>query len=114
MTFGSRIASTRKKKKVSQAVLGKIANIFGDIIGKYERDEMKPSIDTATRLAAALEVSLDYLVEQSESKVIDKSLLRRLEKLGSLPDQDQRGILFALDGLLRDAKARTTHSASHL
>lgn len=110
MTFGSRIATTRKKKKLSQAALGKLADISGDIIGKYERDEMKPSIDTATRLAAALEVSLDYLVGQSETTVVDKSLLRRLEELINLPDQDQQGILFALDGLLRDAKTRHAYS----
>ena len=110
MTFGSRIATTRKKKKLSQAALGKIASISGDIIGKYERDEMKPSIDTATRLATALEVSLDYLVGQSETAVVHKSLLRRLEELVSLPDQDQKGILFALDGLLRDAKTRSAYS----
>ena len=110
MTFGSRIATTRKKKKLSQAALGKIASISGDIIGKYERDEMKPSIDTATRLATALEVSLDYLVGQSKTTVVDKSLLRRLEELVSLPDQDQKGILFALDGLLRDAKTRSAYS----
>ena len=73
---------------------------------------MKPSIDTATRLAAALEVSLDYLVGQSETAVVDKSLLRRLEELVSLPDQDQKGILFALDGLLRDAKARDAYSVN--
>ncbi|MGB3545892.1 MAG: helix-turn-helix transcriptional regulator [Saprospiraceae bacterium] len=66
----------------------RLAEIPRDIIGKYERDEMKPSIDTATRLAAALEVSLDYLVGQSETAVVDKGLLRKLEELVSLPDQD--------------------------
>jgi hypothetical protein len=66
----------------------------------------------ATRLAAALEVSLDYLVGQSDSEIFDKSLLRRLEELVSLPDQDQQGILFALDGLLRDAKTRHAYAAS--
>ncbi len=65
-----------------------LTEISGDIISKYERDEMKPSIDTATRLAAALEVSLDYLVGQSETAVVDKGLLRKLEELVSLPDQD--------------------------
>jgi transcriptional regulator with XRE-family HTH domain len=112
MTFGSRITAIRKKKKLSQSKLGKIAGTSGDIIGKYERDEMKPSIDTATRLAAALEVSLDYLVGQSDSEIFDKSLLRRLEELVSLPDQDHKGILFALDGLLRDAKTRHAYAAS--
>ena len=109
MTFGSRIASVRKKKKVSQSELGKRAGISGDIVGKYERDEMKPSIETATKLAAALEVSLDFLVGNGQMPVFDKNLLRRIEELASLPEKDRQGILFALDGLLRDAKARMAY-----
>jgi transcriptional regulator with XRE-family HTH domain len=38
----------------------------GDIIDKYERDEIKPSIDTATKIADALNVTLDYLVKDAE------------------------------------------------
>jgi transcriptional regulator with XRE-family HTH domain len=110
MTFGSRVATIRKEKKMSQSDLGKIAGISGDIVGKYERDEMKPSIETATKLAAALDVSLDYLVGNGTLQVFDKNLLRRIEDLSSLPDQDRKGILFALDGLLRDAKARLAYA----
>ena len=110
MTFGSRIATIRKEKKISQNELGKIAGISGDIVGKYERDEMKPSIETATKLAAALNVSLDYLVGIADMQVFDKGLLNRIEELAALPVQDRQGILFALDGLLRDAKSRKAYS----
>lgn len=109
MTFGSRISTIRKQKKISQSQLGKLANISGDIVGKYERDEMKPSIDTATKLAKALDVSLDYLVGNAELQVFDKGLLKRIEDLTNLPESDRNGILFALDGLLRDAKARMAY-----
>lgn len=98
MTFVSRVATIRKKKKKSQSDLGKRAGISGDIVGKYERDEMKPSIDTATRLASLLDVSLDYLVGNAESQVFDKSLLKRIEDLLGLPDNDRDKILFALNG----------------
>ena len=103
------MAAIRKEKQLSQSELGKRAGISGDIVGKYERDEMKPSIETATKLAAALEVSLDYLVGIGQMQVFDKGLLRRVEELASLPEQDRQGILFALDGLLRDAKARMAY-----
>lgn len=111
MTFGGRIATIRKEKKISQNELGKIAGISGDIVGKYERDEMKPSIETATKLAAALNVSLDYLVGIADMQVFDKGLLNRIEDLATLPDKDRQGILFALDGLLRDAKARKAYAS---
>ncbi len=49
--------------------LDEIADISGDIVGKYGRDAMKPSIETATKLAAALNVSLDHLVGNVELQV---------------------------------------------
>jgi len=74
MTFGQRMAFCRKEKKLSQAELGKLSGINGDIIGKYERNEMKPSIETAKKLADALEVTLDYLVADGELRNFKYSL----------------------------------------
>jgi transcriptional regulator with XRE-family HTH domain len=36
--------------------------VQGAIIGRDERDEVKPSVEVAAAIAEALEVSLDYLV----------------------------------------------------
>jgi transcriptional regulator with XRE-family HTH domain len=104
MTFGQKISFIRKEKKISQAQLGKVSGISGDIIGKYERDEMKPSIDTAKKLANALEVSLDYLVGEGELKVLDKKTLKRLNDIDNLPDTDKTHIFYALDNLIKAAK----------
>jgi hypothetical protein len=56
-----------------------------------------------------LEASLDYLVGIGQLQVFDKSLLRRVEELASLPEQDREGILFTLAGLLTDARARMAY-----
>lgn len=69
MTFGEHIATLRKRKGISQNDLGKAVGTYGDIIGKYERDEVKPSVEVAARLADALEVSLDFLVGKSSVDV---------------------------------------------
>jgi len=45
MTLGQHISTLRKQKKLSQNELGKKAGTSGDIIGRYERDEVKPSIE---------------------------------------------------------------------
>ena len=107
MTFGEKITFVRKQKKISQAQLGKDADVNGDIIGKYERDEMKPSIDTAKRIADALDVSLDYLVGNADAKVLDKKTLKRLQDIDNLNSEDRDGILYALDNLLKSAKLKT-------
>ncbi|NQZ74944.1 MAG: helix-turn-helix transcriptional regulator [Ekhidna sp.] len=106
MTFGQKMAFCRKEKKISQAEIGKIAGINGDIVGKYERDEMKPSIETAKKLADALGVSIDYLVSDTELKMLDKKTLQRLEDIEKLPDQDKQNIFYTLDNLIKAAKLK--------
>jgi transcriptional regulator with XRE-family HTH domain len=93
MTFGEKTTYARKQKKMTQSDLGKAVGTSGDIIGKYERDEIKPSIDTAARVADALGVTLDYLVKDAEYQNIDHAL-ERLKLIEKLP-QDERSHLFA-------------------
>ena len=107
MTFGQKMAFCRKERKISQAELGKRAGINGDIIGKYERNEMKPSIETAKKLADALEVSLDYLVGEGDLKVLDKKTLQRLEDIAKLPEADKQNIFYTIDNLIKAAKLKT-------
>ena len=106
MTFGQKVSFCRKEKKLSQADLGKLSGINGDIIGKYERDEMKPSIDTAKKLADALSVSLDYLVDDGDLKVLDKKTLQRLEDIEKLTEADRQNIFYTLDNLIKAAKLK--------
>lgn len=106
MSFGQKLSFCRKDKKFSQAELGKLSGINGDIIGKYERDEMKPSIDTAKKLADALEVTLDYLVGDGDLKVLDKKTLQRLEDIEKLPAEDRSNIFYTLDNLIKAAKLK--------
>ncbi len=106
MTFGEKMTLIRKQKKLSQAELGKLSGINGDIVGKYERDEMKPSIETAKKLAEALEVSLDYLVGDGDLKILDKKTMKRLEDIEKLPDDDKNNIFYTLDKLIKAAKLK--------
>jgi transcriptional regulator with XRE-family HTH domain len=106
MTFGQKMAFCRKEKKLSQAELGKLSGINGDIIGKYERNEMKPSIETAKKLADALEVTLDYLVADGELRNLDKKTLQRLEDISKLPTEDRNNIFYTLDNLIKAAKLK--------
>jgi transcriptional regulator with XRE-family HTH domain len=78
----------------------------GDIIGRYERDEVKPSIEVVIRMADALEVSLDYLVGKSEL-LLDKTTIKRIQDIELLPDTDKVQIFYALDNLIKAAKLKT-------
>jgi transcriptional regulator with XRE-family HTH domain len=51
--------------------------VHGAVIGHYERDEVKPSIEMAPAIAEALEVSLDYLVGNSDL-LLEKNVLNKI------------------------------------
>lgn len=101
MTFGERLSLVRKRKKFSQADIGKKLGINGDAVGRYERNEVRPTIEMATKLARALEVSLDYLVGSTDTE-IDKATLERIKVLNRLAEKDKEHIYITLDALIRD------------
>ena len=51
----------RKANNMSQDDVAKKLQLHGAVIGRYERDEVKPSIEMAATIAYVLEVSSDYL-----------------------------------------------------
>ena len=106
MTFGERIILIRKQLSWSQADLAKKIGTSAPIIGRYEREEIKPSIDVAAKIADALEVTLDYLLGKSEKMVLDKKNLQRLEDIEKLPDEDKKHIFYAIDNLIKAAKLK--------
>lgn len=52
----------------------------GPAIGRYERDEMKPSIEAAAKMASYLDVRLDFLMGASDEQM-DKSTMTRILEL---------------------------------
>ena len=110
MTFGEQIMNLRKRKGISQGEFGKLVGTSGDIIGKYERGEVKPSIEVASKIADALEVSLDYLVGKITLE-IDAKTLSRLQDIQLLNEQDKVHIFELLDAFLRDRKTKKAYAS---
>ena len=108
MTFGERITYQRKQQKWSQDDLAKKVGTSGPIIGRYERGDIKPSIEVASKIAQALEVTIDYLI-LGTTTILHKENVSRIEQIQELNQNDQESILNTLDALIRDAKARKTY-----
>ena len=106
MTFGESLTSLRKATRLSQHDLGKRVGTSGDIIGKYERNEVKPSIEVASKIADILEVSLDFLLGKTSVKM-DKANMKRLQDIEGLPEEDRHNIFYTLDSLIKAAKLKT-------
>ena len=102
-SFGKRLLEVRKDKKMSQEELAKSVNVHGAVIGRYERDEVKPSIEMAAKIADALEVSLDYLVGNTDS-ALDKSIIKRVLDIQKLNLQDRSHVFALLDAFIKQTK----------
>ena len=85
-TFGKRLREARKSKKLSQNEVAKQLNTNHSVIGKYERDEVVPSIDVVKRLAPLLETTVAYLIGESDDDALFKNpdMLKRLKDISSL------------------------------
>jgi transcriptional regulator with XRE-family HTH domain len=107
-SFGKKLRECREAKNLSQSELAKLLNTNHSIIGKYERDEVKPSIDVVKKIADELETTVGYLLGETKQVNLLKNpaMLKRLNDIEALPDEDKHCILYAIDGLLRDAKAK--------
>ena len=94
MQFGDRLSDIRRKKKISQDELAKKIGMHAPVIGRYERSEVKPSIEVAVKIAEALNISLDYLVGTTDI-ILDKAIVNRIQNIQKLSEED-KGHLFAL------------------
>lgn len=108
MDLGNTIVKLRKEKNLSREDLGNEVGTSGAIIGRYERNEITPSVEVALNIANALEVSLDYLVGSASATVKDKKMVYRLELLDKISKEDKETILKVVDSLLKDAQTEHT------
>ncbi|MBL4560327.1 MAG: helix-turn-helix transcriptional regulator [Labilibaculum sp.] len=89
--------------------MGKIIGTSGDVIGRYERGDIKPSIDVIAKIADALEVSVDYLIGKT-NLILDKETLHRIEDISKLKDENKNFIFNLIDMALGDIKAKRAYS----
>jgi len=106
LTFGKRLTEVRKLRKLSQDELGKKVDVHGAVIGRYERDEVKPSIEMAKALAEALEVSLDYLVGSTDT-LLDKNITKKILDIQKLKDEERSHVFALLDAFLKQTKIQS-------
>lgn len=102
-----KITQLRKSKNWSQTDLAKAIEASREAIGKYERNEVVPSVEVAKKIADIFDDTLDYLVNDKTKPSFDKQTM----DIDTLKDAD-KGHLFALiDAYLRDAKTRLAYGS---
>ena len=110
--FPQRLRELRRKRNLSQNDLGQMIDLHYTHIGRYERGLSAPSTETLYKLANALGVTMDWLLEGetrkvAESKLEDKELLFLFQQVEQLPDDDKAVIKKLIDAFITKKKIQT-------
>jgi transcriptional regulator with XRE-family HTH domain len=105
-TLGERIARLRKERGYTQVQLAEKIGIIQSIVSAIERDVLKLSAEMAIRLAQAIDISLDELLNPAAPKTRNgkkpsRKVLRRLEQIEGLPHSQQVALLRTIDAVIK-------------
>jgi transcriptional regulator with XRE-family HTH domain len=105
-TVGQRLARLRKERGWTQVELAERLGIIQSLISDYERDRLRLNPAMVVRFAAALEITTDELLQPKAAQTVLRRkpslrVLRRLERIESLPQHQQNTLLKTIDGFLK-------------
>ncbi len=110
-SFATRLKQLRQQKGLSQSDLGDLVKVHYTHIGKYERGESSPSLDTLILLAECLNVTIDYLARGNEenaavASIADRDLLQMFQATEKLAPEEKETIKKFLDAFLMKQKLK--------
>ena len=109
LALGKRLAQIRALRGLSQRELAQRINVVQVVISDYEVGKLRLTAEVALRLAAALEVPIQELLQTDTPPEIvqqrkpSRKVLQRLELIESLPRRKQDAILMTIDAFLNSA-----------
>ena len=89
--------------------MGKVIGTSGNVVGRYERGDITPSIDVVANIADALEVSIDFLIGRTSLR-LDQDAIKPLENISELSELNKNFILNMIDMALRDFKTKQAYN----
>lgn len=106
--FPEKLRELRKRKGYSQEQLARKIGADLQRVSKYERGVIWPTLEILVRIASVFEVSMDYLIRDSEnlgvSKIKNKDLLTQIEEIDQLSSEDQQTVFTFLDAFTKKKK----------
>ena len=94
---------------MTQDELAKLLNTSISVVGRYERDEMTPSVEVAKNIAGFLDTTVGYLLVETEERELlkDPTMLRRLNDIAKFPEEDKSCILYTIDAMINNVKLKS-------
>jgi transcriptional regulator with XRE-family HTH domain len=104
--FGKVLALARRKKGITQVELSRLLNTSSRVISYYEREATNPSWDTVCKIATALKMSPESMLEPAAVDtttvpVIDRGLSKRFEIAQRLPMEARKQLKKFIDTLAK-------------
>lgn len=105
MSFEERIKKARIEKGLSKSDLANAIGVHYSQIGRYENKGAQPSADILGKLANALGVTTDFLMNGTadnlaDNSLSDKELLNQFKFIEKLPDTDKNVVKVLLDAFI--------------
>lgn len=110
LNIGERITQLRKQQQLSQEELAKRVDVSRTIIGNYERNTNSPSIEILLKIAKVFNVSVDYLIGESNLSSFDKEALKRIEDIEKLDADTKQHLFFLIDNVIQNYKTKRAFS----
>ena len=99
VAIGARIKAARERVHLTQEQLAEIIDISPTHMSVIERGVKTPKLDTFVRIANALGVSTDALLQDVVVPANESILAELSVRIGHLPQKDQERILNAIRAL---------------
>ena len=99
IAIGARIKAARERVHLTQEQLAEIIDISPTHMSVIERGVKTPKLDTFVRIANALGVSTDALLQDVVVPVNDRIMAELSARIGRMPQKDQERILNAIRAL---------------
>ncbi len=106
MDFGTIVVELRKQQSISQTELAARLGIHKNVLGRYERNEVLPSIEIARKIADILDVSLDYLTGKADVQM-DKNTRERILEVSKFEEEDRQHIFSVIDAFIAKRKIQS-------
>jgi len=109
ITFGKKLRECREAKVLSQQEFAKMLKTSHSVNGRYERDEMVPSIEVVKKMADFLDTTVGYLLGETQEVNLfkDPDMFRRFNDINSFPEDDKSHIIYTLDAMINSVKLKT-------
>lgn len=106
LNIGSKIIQLRKKHNLSQSQLAQKIGISRTIVGNYERNSNSPSIEILLKMAKVFNVSVDFIIGESQLSSYDKEILKRIEDIEELDEETRKNLFFLIDNVIQNFKTK--------